>query len=107
MTDLTRRAEQAVLGALVADPGRAVALNGLTVSAFGDGKHQAIFAALTGAVPADSGLLGRFRGWLTRLPLRRQIRDLRAYMDTLPGLCPDPDHIADYAAMLGQARKRH
>jgi hypothetical protein len=106
MTDLTRHAEQAVLGALVADPGRGAALDGLTVHAFRDGKHQAIFAALTGAVPAATGLLGRFRGWLTRLPLRRQIRDLRAYMDTLPGLCPDPDHITDYAAMLRQAQKR-
>jgi hypothetical protein len=106
MPDLTHRTEQALLGALITDPGRTAAVGRLAPADFADQRHQAIFAALTGTAPSPSGPLGRVRSWLARLPLRRQIRDLRAYMDTLPGLCPDPDHAADYATMLSQARQR-
>jgi hypothetical protein len=103
MTDLTHRAEQAFLGALVT--GRGHAAPDITASHFADQRHQAIYAALTGAVPAQTSLLARFGGWLTRLQLRGQIRDIRAYLDALPGLCPDPEHAADYAAMISQARQ--
>jgi DnaB-like helicase N terminal domain len=106
MADLTHRTEQAVLGALIIRPRPARASARLQAADFGDARHQAIFAALTGAVPEPRGMLARFRAWLGQLPMRGQIRDLRAYMDTLPGQCPDPDHLDAYARMVSQARRQ-
>jgi hypothetical protein len=106
MSDLSNRAEQAVLGALIADRARVRDVTTLGVPDFADRRHQVIFTALTGAAGHDGGVLGKLRGFLARLPLRKQIRELDAYMVELPGLCPDPDHLASYVQMLTQARQQ-
>src|SRR5712691_6221669 len=95
--ELTRRAEQALLGALLSDRGRPQA-DGLAAGDFDDLVHQAIYAALTGA-PGTRGPLNWVRGWLTRL----LGRDAASYLEALPERCPDSRHLTSYAAMVGQA----
>jgi hypothetical protein len=102
MTDLVHRTEQALLGALIANPGHAYVLR-LRPQDFTDIRHQAIYAALTDT--SARGLVSRARGWLSRM-LSKRVRDIAAYMDDLPGLCPDPAHYASYAAMIMQARQQ-
>jgi hypothetical protein len=100
VTDLVYRTEQALLGALITNPGNAFTLR-LWPQDFTDPRHQAIYAALTDTSARSLG--GRMRDWLTRL-LSSQARDAAAYLEDLPGLCPDPAHLASYAAMITQAR---
>jgi hypothetical protein len=115
---LVHRAEQAFLGALVARQGRvgtgtALAgdagpggLGGLRPQDFADPWHQAIYAALAGqALPGRRGLPGlyeRLRALVSRL-LGAQTRDAAAYMEGLPGLCPDSANLPAYAAMVTEA----
>jgi hypothetical protein len=99
--ELPRRAEQALLGALLTDRARPRA-GELRAQDFGDPVHQAIYAALTGEV-GTRGPLNWLRGWLTRL-LNRDAREAAAYLEDLPGLCPQPSHAGSYQAMVAQAR---
>jgi DnaB-like helicase N terminal domain len=118
MTDpeLTRRAEQAYLGALLSRDGRhgtgttAVGDPGphadLTPGDFTDPIHQAIFAALT-SQPGDSRLAGwldRLRGLTERL-LSPWARAAATYMARLPDRCPDPGNLDAYAAMITEASR--
>jgi len=116
--ELVHRAEQAYLGALLARQVRAGtgtivagdagpgALGGLRPQDFADPVHQAVYAAVAGQVlPARRGLPAiyeRLRGMLTRL-LSARARAAADYMGGLPGLCPDPDNMAAYAAMVTEA----
>jgi hypothetical protein len=116
--ELTYRAEQAYLGALIARQGRpgtgtAVAGDagpggfvGLHPRDFADPVHQAVYAALAAqATPGPRGLAGlydRFRGLLYRL-LHARARDAGTYLAELPGMCPDPANLAAYAAMVAEA----
>jgi hypothetical protein len=103
MTDfdaaLVRRAEQAVLGALLAghDP---AAVRDLRAEHFTDPVHQALYLAIT--EQDDGGIGGRLRSWLARLASGR-VRRAVAYAGDLRGLCPDPGHRWAYAAMLLEA----
>ncbi len=116
--ELTRRAEQAYLGALIASQGQAVPgrslygdgrpawFAGLRPHDFADPVHQAVYAALaSSALPERGGLAGaydRLRARLTRL-LSPRARSAAAYMAQLPGLCPDPANMPAYAAMVAEA----
>ena len=116
--ELTRRAEQAYLGALIASQGQAVTVRslygdgrpawfaGLSPRDFADPVHQAVYAALaSSALPERGGLAGaydRLRARLTRL-LSPRARGAAAYMTQLPGLCPDPANMPAYAAMVAEA----
>ncbi len=102
MDTIVHRAEQAVLGALLAAPS-ARPPSDIAPGDFADRRHRAIFAALTGAGPQPGGLLNRLRAWLAGLPWRQQVRDLHAYLDELPAACPDPANLPRYAAMVHQA----
>ena len=102
-TELLHEVEQAMLGAMITRPRRAGGLPGPVVpELFTDGRHQAIAAALTGTAGEERGLLGRLRGWLARFGKRA--REDRAYLETLPGLCPDAAHMDGYYGILSQAR---
>ena len=70
---------------------------------FGDSRHRAIYAAITGTGRQPNGVIGRFRAWLAMLPWRRDVRDMRAYMARLPGTCPDLGHLGQYAAIVREA----
>jgi hypothetical protein len=105
MDTIVHRAEQAVLGALLAAPS-ARPPSDIAPGDFADRRHRAIFAALTGAGPQPGGLLNRLRAWLAGLPWRQQVRDLHAYLDQLPAACPDPGHLPRYAAMVHQASQQ-
>jgi hypothetical protein len=116
--ELTHRAEQAYLGALIASLGQAVTVRsvygdgrpawfaGLRPQDFADPVHQAVYAALASReLPERDGLAGaydRLRARLTRL-LSPRARSAAAYMAQLPGLCPDPANMPAYAAMVAEA----
>ena len=102
-TELLHEVEQAMLGAMMTRPRRVAGLPGPVVpELFTDGRHQAIAAALTGTAGEERGLLGRLRGWFARHG--RRAREDRAYLETLPGLCPEAGHMAGYFDILRQAR---
>jgi hypothetical protein len=98
--DLTRRAEQAALGAMITDQQMAARLHYLEPADFTDPRRQWVFMAvrLLSAAPQRSpgnwpDLIARTAGrWVTR-----------KYLDELAAACPDPDHGWAYGAMLVQA----
>jgi hypothetical protein len=97
--DLSRLAEQAVLGAALA--GGYPATGSLSAGDFADPVHQAIHAAIA-TEPASRGAFTRLRDWLASL-FSRQARSTRSYLDELPALCPDLGHGESYAAMVAEA----
>ena len=105
MTDfdaaLVRRAEQAVLGALLAGHD-GVALRDLRVEHFTDPAHQALYLAATGQ--DGGGIAGQLMSWLARLT-NGQVRRTVVYAGELRDMCPDPGHRWAYAAMLLEARR--
>ncbi len=103
MDTITYRAEQALLGALLTGPPARPAPGNLAAGDFGDSRHQALYAAITGTGSVPSGLLGRFRAWVAGLPWRHQVRDMRAYMTQLPAFCPDARHLDQYASIVHEA----
>lgn len=104
-TELLHEVEQAMLGAMMTRPLRVGGLPGPVVPAlFTDGRHQAIAAALTGTAGEERGLIGRLRGWFARHG--RRAREDRAYLEELPGLCPDSGHMESYFDILRQARSQ-
>lgn len=106
MTDpVTLRAEQALIGAMLTQPPTGP-LSGVEPGSFADPRHQAIYAALTGTGPQPSGPLARLRAWVAALPWRQQVRDMRAYLDQLPGICPDSGHLDHYAVIVGEASRQ-
>jgi hypothetical protein len=97
---LVHRAEQAVLGALLAGHDTA-AVRDLRASHFTDPDHQALYLAVT--APDSGGMPRRLRSRLARLGSGR-VRRMLAYASELRGLCPEPGHRWVYAAMLLEAR---
>jgi DnaB-like helicase N terminal domain len=98
-SELPRRAEQAILGSVLARG--SMPAGSLTAGDFADPLHQAIYAALA-TEPASRGPFTRLRDWLASL-LSRQARDARSYLEELPALCPEPRHGDSYAAMVTEA----
>jgi DnaB-like helicase N terminal domain len=98
--DLTRRAEQAALGAMIADRQLAARLAYLEPEDFTDPRRQWVFrtirqlSATQQHAPGNwSDLIAKTAGrWVTR-----------KYLDELAAACPDPDHGPAYGAMLVQA----
>lgn len=103
MTELRHRAERAVLGALITDPG-STGYTGLTTDDFDDRRHQVIFTALAGPSQQSGGLLRRLRDWLANFRQRGELGELSAYVDKLPDACPDPGHLRSYVQMLTASR---
>ena len=104
-TELLHEVEQAMLGAMMTRPRRAGGLPGpVAPELFADRRHQAIAAALTGSAGEERGLLGRLRGWFARFG--RRAREDRAYLETLPAMCPDAAHMESYFDILRQARSQ-
>lgn len=100
---LRHRAEQALLGALLAGGDPAV-VGDVRAGDFIDPEHQAIYAAITGQYRGGelaSGLQVRLAR-LGRLHLARAV----AYAGALPQLCPQPDHLPAYGAMVMQDQRR-
>jgi DnaB-like helicase N terminal domain len=106
MPDISYHAEQAVLGALLAEPDRAADVGELTALDFADPRHQAIFTALTSGSEPSGSLFGRLRDWLARLPLRSQLRQLDEYIAELPDRCPDPASLPAYTQMVTEASRQ-
>lgn len=102
---LVHRAEQALLGALIRSPSRRADLRGLLPQDFADQRHQVIFAALTRLARQRGRQADRPTNRLTSRP-STQVRDIAAYMAGLPGLCPEPGHLASYAAIVAEVRER-
>lgn len=99
--EVVLRAEQALLGGLLAggDQGR---VQGIRAGDFSDPRHQAIYLALTGAGAEAGGAREWLRGRGDRAA-RRTVREAVAYLDELVTVCPGPEHVASYAAMVTQA----
>jgi hypothetical protein len=68
-----------------------------------DPRHRAIYAAITGAAGSANDRGGWLRGKTGRAG-GQQVRDAVAYLDALVGTCPEPGHLASYAAMITGAR---
>jgi DnaB-like helicase N terminal domain len=98
--DLTRRAEQAALGAMITDRQLAARLGYLEPEDFTDPRHSWVFrtirqlSATQQQAPGNwSDLIAKTAGrWVTR-----------KYLDELAAACPDPAHGPAYGAMLVQA----
>jgi hypothetical protein len=93
---LAHRAEQALLGGLMAG-GDHGSVRAIVAGDFTDPRHQAIFLAVTGQA--------REASWPAALGDRlgragRHAAEAAAYMEQLPGRCPDPRHLGHYAAMV-------
>jgi hypothetical protein len=106
MTDidsaLVHRAEQAVLGALLAGHD-AAAVRDLHAAHFTDPVHQALYLAITGH--DSDGMAGRLRYQLALLTSAR-LRRTVAYARELRGRCPEPGHRWVHAAMLLEAARQ-
>jgi hypothetical protein len=100
--ELVHRAEQALLGGLLAG-GDAGSVSHVRAGDLRDPRHRAILAAFTGVKATASGRGGWLRSRLDR-GARQRVREALAYLDVLAGMCPEPDHLASYAAMLTGAR---
>src|SRR5215472_3749535 len=99
---LAYRAEQALLGALLAGADPAV-VREVRPSDFGDRDHQAIYAAITGQF-GRGGAVGRVRAWLARAGGLRAAR-VAGYAEGLPGRCPSRDHLLAYGVMVLERRQ--
>jgi hypothetical protein len=98
--DLTRRAERAVLGAMIKDQRIAARLDCLETRDFTDPRHRAVFQAvrmLSGERPLASV---KWRSLITATAGRPVTAD---YLDGLVAACPHSEHGPAYAAMLIQA----
>jgi replicative DNA helicase len=100
-------AEQAVLGAVLLDPGQLDSLDWLTPDSFYRPVHQALFAAMrklrTDAHPALTAEGPVPLSWVTDAveEAGRHVRGLTAsYAHTLISACPRPEHAPVYGRMV-------
>lgn len=105
MTNLTERAEKALLGALLTDPAsiRQAAL--AEAGNFASPLHQQIHAALIPRRP------GQYPGWAGPLSPNAAYARARgaatdSYLRELISSCPDPAHAGSYARMVMEASLR-
>jgi hypothetical protein len=99
---LAHRAEQALLGALLAGASPA-AVADVRPADFRDPAHRAIYAALTGQFRRGGPVAG-VRAWAARAGGLRVAR-VAEYAEGLPARCPRPGHLLAYGAMVLQGRR--
>lgn len=106
MTPL-QKAEQAVLGAVLLDPGQLARLDWLAPEHFDRPAHQALFAALRKLRSGGHSALGTEEAvplsWVTDAvdEAARHVRGMTAvYAHTLISACPRPEHAPVYARMV-------
>ena len=99
---LAHRAEQALLGALIAGANPAV-VRDVHPADFRDPVHQAIYAAITGQF-SPGGPAGRVRAGLDRAAGVR-VAQAAEYAAGLPAHCPRRDHLLVYGAMVLEVQR--
>ena len=100
---LAHRAEQALLGALIAGADPAV-VGEVRPGDFTGPVHQALYAAITGQY-RRGGPASRVRAWLARVAGLRVARAAE-YAEGLPARCPERSHLLAYGAMVAEARRQ-
>jgi hypothetical protein len=105
MADLTHRAEQALLGALLRDPDQIGNVRFLTAADFATPRHRAVFTAIADVHD------GRLNGSLTPadlvVSLAAQQPDLSVQqLGELADSCPHPANAPAYARMVAEASLR-
>lgn len=96
-------AEQALLGALLLEPGQLAGVPDLLPEHFANPSHRALLAAMRTLTPPDPDVHRASPVWLTAV--------LKAAVSTAPGLdtpylhtlintCPSPEHASVYAQMI-------
>lgn len=105
MTNLTYRAERALLGALLRDPGLLNDVRFLTVADFTSPSHRTIFEAI-GSVQAGHPA-GRGPSYVLAVALAAPGSGLDVhYLEQVARSCPEPANAAAYARMLMEAGLR-
>ena len=100
MPNLAVRAEQAVLGALLQNPGLIDQVGHLSGADFSDTSHKWIFDAITETHAVHPELTGE--RFMTVVADSAPEID-RLYLDALPGRCPVPGHLPAYGRMVAEA----
>lgn len=100
MPNLAVRAEQAVLGALLQNPGLIDQVGYLSGADFSDTSHKWIFDAITEAHAIHPELTGE--RFMTVVADSAPEID-RPYLGTLPDRCPVPGHLPAYGRMVAEA----
>ena len=98
--DLTRRAEQAALGAMIADRQLAARLGYLEPEDFTDPRRRWVFRTVRQLSVTQQTTPGNWRDLIAKTAGRWVTRK---YLDELVAACPDPAHGPAYGAMLVQA----
>jgi hypothetical protein len=98
--DLTRRAEQAALGAMIADRQVAARLGYLEPEDFTDPRRRWVFRTVRQLSVTMQTTPGNWRDLIAKTAGRSVTRN---YLDELVAACPDPAHGPAYGAMLVQA----
>lgn len=98
--DLTRRVEQAALGAMITDRQLAGRLGYLEPEDFTDPRHRWVFRAVRQLSAAQQHAPGSWSDLIAKTAGRSVTR---RYLDELAAACPDPAHGPAYGAMLVQA----
>jgi hypothetical protein len=103
MGDLTYRAERALLGAMIADPGLAARLSAryLERGDFTDSLHRSLYTVIH-AFSVAGTMTGS--AWSEAIVLAGGPEVSERYLDELVAACPDPSHGAAYGALVAQAR---
>jgi hypothetical protein len=99
--DLTQRAEQAALGAMIAERQMAVRLSYLQPADFTDPRHRWMLRTVRQLSAAPQSTPSGNWGELIAQAAGRWAT--RKYLDDLGAACPDPAHGPAYGAMLVQA----
>jgi replicative DNA helicase len=98
--DLTRRAEQAALGAMIADRQVAPRLGYLEPEDFTDPRRRWVFRTVRQLSVTQQTTPGNWRDLIAKTAGRWVTRE---YLDQLVVACPNPAHGPAYGAMLVQA----
>jgi DnaB-like helicase N terminal domain len=105
MPDLTSRAEQALLGALIREPGQIHGARFVTVTDFADPQNRTVFAAL---IALYAGHLdgARLPADLPAALTAQEPAINPGHLTRLTEACPRPQHAATYARMVIEAGLR-
>jgi replicative DNA helicase len=104
LTTLTRRAEQALLGAMLTDPELVPAVGGtVRASDFESRRHVRLYGALRALAGQDGG----GTAWAERAQKAAAGEEIPVwYLGVLADACPDPSHGTSYARLVLQASAR-